>query len=432
MDLKPKPAHVNRVLIPAMRQIFIRPKLGQALFGRSRWGNPFGDQRYADPYPMIEAMRADGPVVYRPLFQMWFVTGHDEVLEALNDPGVSSRRQLVDLMLARPYSKLQQPTRDFYLNWMLLQDPPDHGRLRRLVSRAFTVRRVAELEPKITAVTEELIADMRGVDTIEMVKAFNRPLPISVIAALVGIPRERWRWAENLVGDLTKFINPFEPWTSDQVDGAVQAFRSYVLELSDQRRRQPEDDLLTALVQAEDDGDRLTTDEVVANVGLLFFAGMDTTMSQLGNSLLALERFPDQRRLVRENPDLWPNAVEELLRFDGPLVQTQRYALTDVQIGGHDVPAGSNIAIMISGGNRDPRTYAEPDRLVLDRSDPRPVTFGYGAHHCLGHALARLELRVGLKALIEELGDYTIDHDRVVWRRDLALRGPLQLVVQRG
>ena len=432
MDLRPSPATVNKVLMPVMRQVFTRPKLADALFGRDRWGNPFGDHRYENPYPMLQTMRSEGPVVYRALYQLWFVTGHDEILQVLNHPNVSSRQQIADLMGVHPYSRMREQTRSFYLDWMLIQDAPDHGRLRRLVNRAFTIKRVGELESKVEQVTEELITEMRGQDTIEMVGAFNRPLPVNVIAAMLGMPPDRWKWAQGLVPQLTKFLNPFEPWSCDEIDDAVAEFRDYVLELAEQRRAHPRDDLMSALVEAEDEGDRLTRDELVANAGLLFFAGMDTTASHLGNSLLALEDYPDQRALVRDEPDLWPNAIEELLRYDGPIGMTQRFATAEVEIGGHTIPARSNIAVMIPAGNRDPREWDNADTLVLDRSDPRPITFGHGAHHCLGHALARMELRVGLRALIEELRDYTIDRSSVVWRRDLALRGPNHLMLRRG
>ncbi len=432
MDLSPSPATVNKVLIPVMRQIFTRPKLANALFGRDRWGNPFGDERYENPYPMLETMRAEGPVVYRGLYQLWFVMGHDEVQEVLNHPGASSRQQFADLMGVRPYSQLREETRSFFLDWMLVQDPPDHGRLRRLVNRAFTVRRVVELESSIAGLADELIAELPASGPIEIVSAFNRRLPVNVIGAMLGMPSERWSWAQALVPRLTQFLNPFERWDHRDVDDAVAEFRSYVLELADLRRAEPADDLITALVQAEDEGDRLTRDELVANVGLLFFAGMDTTSSQLGNALVALADFPDQRSLVRDNPDLWPNAVEELLRYDGPIGLGQRFATSDIELAGQTIPAGSNVAVMVPAGNRDPGRWDRPDQLVLDRPDPRPITFGHGAHHCLGHALARTELRIGLRALVDALGDYTIDRDRIIWRRDMALRGPIQLYLTPG
>lgn len=432
MDLRPSPATVNRVLIPAMRQVFMRPRLAEAIFGRDRWGNPFGDQRYEDPFPMLTAMRTEGPVVYRALYQIWFVTGHDEILEVLNHPDVSSREQIAGVMGVRPYSRMRDQTRAFYLDWMLIRDAPDHGRLRRLVNRAFTVRRIAEIEPRVEEVANQLMVELRGQDTVEIVGAFNRRLPVNVIAAMVGIPADRWGWAQELVPRLTQFLNPFEPWSHQDVDDAVAEFRDYALELAEQRRRAPRDDLLSALVQATDAGDRLTRDELVANLGLLFFAGMDTTASQLGNALLALEDHPEQRARVRSEPTLWANAVEELLRYDGPIGLTQRYACADLVIGGTTIPAGSNIAVMIPAGNRDPARWADPDELILDRPDPRPITFGHGAHHCLGHALARTELRVGLRALVEEFGDYTIDRETVEWRRDQALRGPTRMVLTRG
>ena len=189
---------------------------------------------------------------------------------------------------------------------------------------------------------------------------------------------------------------------------------------------------MTALVEANDEGDKLSTEELVATVTTLLFAGIETTSSLLGNAMVALARHPEQRDLIRAQPELWPNAVEELLRWDAPIEVAQRTATADLEIAGQKIKKGSPFIVSILGANRDPDFYDNPNELHLDRPDPRPLSFGHGIHHCLGAALARLELRVGLQEFMDEFGDYTIDDSKIVWKRNTPMRGPTYLPIRRG
>ena len=216
------------------------------------------------------------------------------------------------------------------------------------------------------------------------------------------------------------------------MDATIDELFDYYGSLADERRANPRPDLITALVEAEDDGDRLDRDELVALIALLMAAGHETTTSLFGLALLALERFDEQRAMVRDDPSLWPSAVEELIRYDTPVRVIPRHTTAEITIGDTIVPAGSNLLLSMSAVNRDPARYLRPDELILDREDPAVLAFGHGPHHCLGAALARMELRVALQAVVERFGDYTVDHDATRWRPSANLRGAEQLVITPG
>ncbi|MGI9616306.1 MAG: cytochrome P450 [Acidimicrobiales bacterium] len=420
----------EEVMIPLLRGLVSRPRLTALAFSRDPWGNPFADDIVADPSPYIARMWEDGPVSFSKTFRRWFVIGYDECQLLANhlDAGIGP---FLDTVLddVRPYRNLAPETKEFFRNWMLSRDGEEHARLRKLVNRTFTPRCVAEQEPFVEAAVDELLNQIGDRPRVEMVAAFNRPLPVTVIGRMLGVPTEDTSWISEIVAAMSTFFDPFSKFDADLVDGAVADFRRYVLDLAQLRIEQPQDDLITALAQAEEDGDRLSEDELVANLGLLVFAGHDTTTYMLGNALIALAAHPEQRSLVRSEPELWPNAIEELLRYDTTAVAVSRETTEEIQVGATTIPAGAPIILQLNAANRDPRRWDDAYELQLDRTDPRPLSFGHGAHHCLGHALARMELRVALRAVIERFGDYTIDH--VDWRLSPTLRGPTTLTLTR-
>jgi len=419
-------------LLPVLRAIAGRAWLSNALFARDRWGNPFAEEQTVDPFPAVRAMWDDGPVTYRRRYRQWFVVGYDECQIVLNHPAASAGERVDDMLEeVAPFNKLAPQTKSFFRSWMLLRDGTEHARLRRLVSRTFTPRRIAEWEPVVQRAVSELLDDMGDRKSVEIVSAFNRPLPVNVISAIVGIPPDRSEWIGEIVAATATFLDPFNSFDPATIDEAVSEFRTYILGLAEDRVANPQPDLLTALAEAEDEGDRLTEDELVANVGLLVFAGHDTTTHMLGNAMVALAANPAQRRLVREDPELWPNAVEELLRFDTSVATINREVSEVIDLNGTVLPAGSSVSLVLNGANRDPRRWDNPWELQLDRDDPRPLAFGHGRHHCLGHALARMELRIGLEAFVERFGDYTVDTTRAEWRKSVVLRGPVTLHVNR-
>ena len=373
----------EQFMLPALRALVARPRLLELAFRRDPWGNPFAADVIADPYPYIERMWESGPVTYKKRFRRYFVAGYQECQYLANHPDASASANLDTLLDdIRPYSRLAPETKAFFRSWMLVQDGDEHGRLRQLVSRTFTPRSVAAFEPTVTAAVTELLDELDGQNNVEFVQAFNRPLPVRVICTLLGIPEADHAWISDVVAAMSTFFDPLSNFDIERVDRAVSDFRPFVVDLARQRTRQPQDDLITALAQAEEQGDRLTEDELVANVGLLVFAGHDTTTNMLGNALIALAAHPTQRALVREQPDLWPNAIEELLRFDTTVSSISRETRADIDVGDITIPAGSTVNLQLTAANRDPRRWDKPRELVLDRPDPRPLSFGHGVHHC--------------------------------------------------
>lgn len=312
---------------------------------------------------------------------------------------------------------------------MLFRNPPDHTRLRRLVSRAFTARRVMALRPAVVALTERLLdglAEASG--PVNFVDAFAFPLPIAVIGELLGIPAEDRAPFQGLVRDWTALLDVYDGDVLTRADLAGGQIRDYLADLAAQRRREPREDLMTALVRAESAGDRLTEEELLTTAALLFAAGFETTTHLLGNALVALLDRPDQLPALREGDDGAATAVEELLRFDSPVQISGRMALTDADVAGVPVPAGQRVVAYLGAANRDPARFPDPDRLDLHRHGAAPLSFGGGIHYCLGAALARLEAQVALPALFARFPDIAIAG--ATRRRDgLTLRGYLSLPV---
>lgn len=424
----------EQVLLPLVRGVVQRPRLASAFFRFDRWGNPFTEEIFRDPYPSYRKIRADGPVVYRGLYQQWFVSGYDEVREVLASDKVSVGEQIEVLLDVRPYTGLSEQAAWLFRHFLLMLDPPDHGRLRSLVAKAFTPRRVADLEGRIRSLATHQLDGLAasGEPEWEMVEAFNLPLPINVIADLLGLPPDQWQWARRTTRRLVQLLDPFETFDPDDINQAAAEAWDVWGALADDRRANPTADLFSGLVEAEEDGDRLSRDELVVMAAFLMGAGFETTANLLGNAIVALAAHPDQRTLLRRSPDLWPNAVEELIRYDTSVRRDPRHTNAPITVGGVTIPAGANVLLLLDAANHDPRHYDDPDDLRLDRIDPRPISFGHGIHHCLGANLARLELKVGLQCLLDAAGDYTVDPDAVVWKRSATLRGPARLPLRPG
>lgn len=420
----------EQVLFPLIRAVGDRPRLAQALLGRDRWGNPLAPEAIADPYVSVRLAAADGPVVRRALYQQWFIHGHDEIRELLSRSDLEAAAQVETLLAIRPYNRLSERTRFFFRHLLPVTDAPDHTRLRSLVARAFTPKRMASLEPSVERLTAQLLDALPATGPIDIRNGFTVPLPINVIADMLGVPEEHWGDVSRWTTEVLKLVEPLVRWDPAEVDRAYDQLYDLYRDLADQRRANPTDDLLSALVEASDDGDRLTNDELVAMVATLMGAGFETTSGLLGASILHLARHPKQRRLIIDQPELWPNAVEELLRYDTPVKSVVRRSTAPFELAGHHIPAGANLMVSLANGHRDTRRYDRPYELRLDRHEPRPLAFGHGIHHCLGAALARMEARIGLRALLDRHPDYRID--RVEWRRSMNLRNQEVLVIRPG
>ena len=354
-------------------------------------------------------MREESPVHLQPGLDgetpIWFVTRYDDVVELLTD----NKSFVLDPLLALTQAELEARTADGFaaderVNENLLsKDGADHRRLRRLVTKAFTPRIVEGLRPRIQAIADELVDRVAERGSMELVDDFAFPLPITVIAELLGIPAEdraRFReWSNSFV------MPPLTPELQEQLARHTDEFVSYLDANFQARRADPRDDLVSALVQAEDAGDHLSENELSSMVVLLIVAGHETTVSLIANAVLALLTHPEERDRLRSDPALLPSAVEELLRYDSPVERTiTRWAATDVELGGATISRGELVIAVVGSANRDAGQFREPDRLDLGREAAgKHVGFGRGAHYCLGAPLARLETEIALETLLRRL-----------------------------
>lgn len=415
-----------------MRWVLKHPRLADALFKLDPWGNPFSDEALRDPMGLADEMRAGGAVQWKPMYQQWFVLGYDEAREVLSSPHVGTRQQAEVLLDVPPYTKLSSTARNMFSNLLLLTDPPQHTRLRGLVNRAFTPRQVSRLDQRMSDIIDRLIEQFPDGE-VELMDAFAVPFPARIIADLFGLPGDEWEWLRKVSQTLSQLIDPFRGFEVAAVDDCAQQLHDRVVALANERRADPKDDLITGLALAQDeDGDRLSEDELVGVAAIILIAGHETTAGMIPTSLLALCDNPDQRALIESRPELWPNAVEELLRYDTSLKADPRFALEEFELGGQKIKRGKNVLVLNQMANRDLNRFADADELRLDRKSPAPISFGHGIHYCLGANLAKAELGAALPRLLEALGDYTIDKDRVEWRPSVTLRVPDRFPIRRG
>jgi pimeloyl-[acyl-carrier protein] synthase len=431
----------EQILFPVVRQVAKRPRLAGALFKMRGYESPFVPERYSDPYTSFERMRerrdaADKGIFYHRVLRQWMVVGYEETLEVLRSPSISVAGTIETYLTVRPYSSLSPTAKRAFSQWLLFIDGPDHTRLRSLVSRAFTPKSISSFEPRIRSIVDELLKNLlsqgQGQSGLDVMAGFAIPLPIFIIAELLGLPRERWEWLQAASRVISGLIDPFKKFDPHQASRTFEELHEYFTDICEQRRNAPRNDLISVLTQAADDGERLTTDELIAMIGFLMFAGHETTSALLGNSIVALANNPTQRTLLIDQPDLIENAVEELIRFDTSVPATARTATADIEIAGHKVKRGERIGMIWNAANRDPTHWPDANRLLLDRNDPRPISFGHGIHHCLGAALARLELKVALPAFLAAFGEYQIDPDTIQWNQSLGIKGPTVLRITHG
>lgn len=384
----------------------------------------FGPAGHADPYPFYETLRELGPVHRSAALPFSFVTTYAGCEAVLRDPGMLKSSPEDALGMRGLTDWEDHPALVSIYRGLLMQNPPEHTRLRRLVSKAFTPRTVAALRPAVERLVHELLdalpTDGSVVDLVDTVFA---PLPVTVIGELLGIPAEDRMRFRPLTASTTQLIELV--FTREDVvtaDAAVVEMQDYFRGLAAARRADPRDDLVSALVAVEDEGTRLDEAEMLSLLGLLFAAGFETTSNLFGNGLLALLDRPDQLALLRDDPTVTATAVEELLRFDSPVQLSGRMAAADTEVEGVLIPAGHVAITLLGAGNRDPRHVADPDRLDLTRPDARPLSFGGGIHYCLGAPLARLEAELGFPELLRRFPRLELAGEPVR-RPGLGLRG---------
>lgn len=386
--------------------------------------NPISPNVIANPYPHYHRLRTIDPVHRSPL-GFFVASRHADVSFALRDKRFG--KDFVGRMTRRFGPQvLDEPVYRSMSLWMLQMDPPDHSRLRGLVVKAFTARRVEEMRPRIQAIVDQTLNWVEPRGEMDVIADFALRLPVTVICDMLGIPEEDHEMIFSGAGGGGRLLDPV-PLSRAEIDQANSdhmATATYFHSLFELRRRQPGDDLTTQLVQAEEEGHKLTNEELTANVILLFGAGHETTVNLIGNGLLALHRNPDQLRLLRENPTLITNAIEELLRYDSSVQMTGRTTLEDVSLAGIDMPKGETVLCLLGAANRDPAVYPHPDRLDITRPNIRPISFGGGIHFCLGAQLARIEGEIAIATLLRRLPSLKLDDtEHPDWRQTFVLRG---------
>ncbi|GHH27615.1 cytochrome P450 [Streptomyces rubradiris] len=367
--------------------------------------DPWDPAFVADPYPAYAELRARGRVIrYEPSDQ-WLVPHHADVSALLRDRrlGRTYLHRFTHEEFGRtPPPPGHEPFHTLNDHGMLDLEPPDHTRIRRLVAKAFTPRTVQRLRPYAHALADELVAALVGNGGGDLLTDVAEPLPVAVIAELLGIPaadRPLLRpWSADICGMYE--LNPSEEAAARAVRASVE-FSGYLRELIAARRAEPGEDLVSALIAAHDEGDRLTEQELVSTAVLLLNAGHEATVNATVNGWYALFRHPGQLAALRADHSLVPSAIEELLRYDTPLQLFERWVLDDIEIGGTTIPRGSEVALLFGSANHDPAVFAAPGRLDLARAENPHISFGAGIHYCVGAPLARIELAASLTALLE-------------------------------
>ena len=382
----------------------------------------------ADPYPRLRQLRETAPVHKVGFSNLWVLTRFEDCRQALRDHRLGIAKagdETPSLMPGAVYSR--DPDRE---RSMLFLNPPEHTRLRSLVGQALTPERIEGLRSSVESMTAELLDPVAEAGECDLIDALAHPLSADIISELIGVPRADRDWLRPLIVDVTAALEP-----NRRIDDARRAqdsrqkVREYVHTLVQRRRDEPGDNLLSAMIEARDGEDRLSTDEVAATVSLIYGAGFETTASLIGSTVHTLMLWPDQLDRLRSDRSLVPAAVEEVLRFEPPVQVDGRYAFSDVEVAGRVIGAGHAVLMLLGAANRDPAAVEDPDRFDVGRGESPQLSFGSGIHGCLGAALARLQGQVVLRAMLDRFETWTLLDDNPPWNPRLTLRGLARLPV---
>jgi cytochrome P450 len=388
-----------------------------------------------DPYPTYDVLRRELPICRDERLGFWLVSRYADVFAALRDHRLSSA-QLAEVMGRLPEGEREEarPLKEILTNRLLLTDDPDHRRIRMLMQLAFTPRQVERMREEIQRTIDELLVPCAHSGGFDLIADFADPLPAHVIAAMLGIPsgdRQLFKkWTDDIYAFMGVSAEPISARARRATESAAQ-LRSHLAELFAEARRQPREDLLSAMVAAEEQGTRLSETELFANVVGLINAAHETTANLIGNTVLNLLRNPDQWRKLLAEPSLCENTIEEGLRYDAPIQMLGRRAIADVELHGVTIPKGQQAALLLGAANRDPDQFADPNRFDVTRSDIKHVAFGGGPHFCLGAALGRLEGQMALATLVKRFPKLRLTDQPIAWRPYPVFRGlrSLKLVI---
>ena len=384
----------------------------------------------ANPYPLYRRLREEAPVHWDPYLHAWVVTTYADVVTVLHHYR-AGRTPAPERLEALGMGEMS-PIAALMVRQMLFLDPPDHTRVRRLASAAFTPRRVAVLREHIRQITEGLVDELAARDRFEVMEGLAAPLPAIVTAEMLGVPTADHELLKSWSQDFAEMLGNFQhnPGRAKRVLQTVEDMVAYFQAAVISEASKPTEGLINALTTAEIDGDRFSVEEVVANVIVTMVGGQETTTNLIGNGLLALLRHPDQLERLRSDPALLESAVEELLRYESPSQHTARLAPAGAVLGGNEIPEGDAVIAVMGAGNRDPERFPDPDRLELGRRDNRHLAFGWAGHFCFGAPLARIEGQLAFEALLSRFSELSLAPDQhIQWRPNLGLRGLTELHV---
>ena len=413
--------------------LYIRARLAQEKLQSGVVWFPLDPNFIANPYPTYKELRERDPYHPSPLTKAMVLSRYEDVDAILrNYKSFSNERGPVG---SRNRRGIGEQIENELQPSMLSLDPPDHTRLRSLVSRAFTPRQIAKMEDHIRETAHSLLDEVDGQNEFDLMSNLASLLPTVVIAEMIGVPtkdRQQFKeWSD-------QFARVLEPNLTENELGRVfdtaQLFDGYFRDIVADHRENPRDDLVSRLIEAEEEGDHLTEDEMIVTLRLLLVAGNETTTNLIGNGLKALLEHPDQLELLREQPELLDNAIEELLRYDSPVQVDGRTTLDEFTIDRHTLKPGRPVSLLIGGANRDPEEFRDPETLDITREDVGNISFGRGIHHCLGAPLARLEGKIAFEAMLERFDDISLGARTPVYKPNIVLRGlrHLDIRVQRA
>jgi cytochrome P450 len=395
--------------------------------------NPADPATNADPFPIFRRLQDEDPVHWSDAVKGWVVTRYDDVRAIALDRAMSADRVRPFLQVLPNEEQRRLADLGRYLTlWAVFKDAPDHTRLRALMNRAFTPRAIEALRPNIARIVDDLLDAIVARGSADLVADFAYPLPASVIMDMLGVPRSDLAVMKVWSDDIALFVGIARatPGKYERAQAGTREMAAYFRRLVAERRKAPREDMITALIAAEEEDRRLTEDEIVASCILMLFAGHETTANLIGNGVLAFLRHPAELAKLRARPELAASAVEECLRYDGPSGALARLVALEHEMGGRQLKPGERVYAWMNAANRDPRRFPDPDRFDIERPDNRHLTFGHGAHFCLGAPLARLEAQIAFPRIFARLEGLELAADSFEWKDSIVLRGMKRLPVR--
>ena len=393
----------------------------------------YDPQLLANPYPLYHQLRTEDPVHWSDALGCWLITRFDDVVSALRDHGRFSSNRMSSFMGQLPEAAQDeaQPLRDYLSKFIGLLDPPDHTRIRKLVHKAFEPNVVQRMRPWIQKIVDDLLDEVHQQGRMDVIRDLAYPLPVTVIARIIGLPEEDRAQFKKWSDDIVAFLGSGHamPDRAEIAQRSMFEFTDYYRDIMAERRRNPKDDLISVLLAAEEDGEKLTEQELLATCVTLLAGGHETTTNLIGNGILALLRHPDELRKLKDDPSLVESAAEELLRYDTPIQRAERRAAEDIELRGSHIEKDQRVFLVVGAANRDPLEFPDPDRLDICREPNPHVAFGFGIHYCVGAPLARMEAPIAINAVLRRMPNMQLTGDTLDWHENLAIRGVKSLPV---